>query len=116
MPNGTAAFLVKIRFLRLVLFSYTKSFDFSYEADCKKVLIINPIPQRVLLPRAEFSDLLDERSMLTGRTARRAIVTEVSNKSTDSHELDNGDIVGGYEIYSARAFLNALERDCIDID
>lgn len=116
MPNGTAAFLVKIRFLRLVLFSYTKSFDFSYEADCKKVLIINPIPQKVLLPRAEFSDLMDEAPMLTGRSNRRIFTAKVSNGSSDSHELDNGDIVGGYEIYSARAFLNALERDCIDID
>lgn len=116
MPNGTAAFLIKIRFLRLVLFSYTKSFYFGYEADCKKVLIINPIPQKVLLPRAEFSDLMDEAPMLTGWSNRRIFTVKTSNGSSDSHELDNGDIVGGYEIYSARAFLNALERDCIDVD
>ncbi len=116
MPDGKAAFLVKVRFLRLVLFSYTKSFDFGYEADCKKVVIINPIPQRVLLPRAEFSDLMDEQSVLTGKSGHRIFAANVSNRYSDSVELDNGDIVGGYELYSATAFLNALERDCIDKD
>lgn len=116
MPNGKAAFLVKVRFLKLVLFSYTKSFDYSYEADCKKVIIINPIPQRVLLPRAEFNDLMDEGNMLLGKSGHRLFASNVSNGEPDSHELDNGDIVGGHELYSARAFLNALERDCIDKD
>ncbi len=116
MPNGTAAFLVKVRFLKLVLFSYTKSFQYSYEADCKKVLIINPIPQKVLLPRKEFDDLMDEDSVLAGKAGNRLFATGVSNRTPDSVELDNADIVGGFEIYSASAFLNALERDCIDID
>jgi hypothetical protein len=31
-------------------------------------------------------------------------------------ELDNCDIVGGYEYYTATGFLNALERDIIDKD
>ncbi len=116
MPDGKAAFLVKIRFLKLVLFSYTKSFQYSYEADCKKVLIINPIPQRVLLPRTEFGDLMDEVSIYSGKHGNRLFATNVSERNSDSVELDNGDIVGDFEIYSATAFLNALERDCIDID
>lgn len=116
MPNGKAAFLVKIRFLKLVLFSYTKSFDYTYEADCKKVIIINPIPQRVLLPRTEFNDLMDESNMLIGKSGHRLFASNASGDGPDSHELDNGDIVGGHELYSARAFLNALERDCIDKD
>ncbi len=87
MKNGIAARIVNVKFLRIQLFSYTKSFRFGWEADCKKIVIVNPTPLQILLPGGN-------------RPA----------------ELDNGDIVDGYEIYAATAFLNALERDVIDID
>ncbi len=115
-PDGKATYLVKVRFLRLVLFSYTKSFSFDYEAEGKKVLIINPVPQRVLLPKTEFEDMMDEQVVGVGRTSRRLYYSEIPGKSTQSDELDNGDIVGQFELYTASAFLNALERDCIDKD
>ena len=28
--------------------------------------------------------------------------------------LDNGDVIGGYKIFTGSGFLNALERNCID--
>jgi hypothetical protein len=115
-PDGRATYLVKVRFLKLVLFSYTKSFSFDYEAEGKKILIINPVPQRILLPRTEFEDMMDEQVVGVVRTSRRLYYSEIPGKSTQSYELDNGDIVGKFEIYTASAFINALERDCIDKD
>ena len=87
LRNGVGARLVIFKFLRIQLFSYTKSFKFGWEADCKKIVIVNPTPLQILLAGG--------------------------NKPT---ELDNGDIIDGYEIYAATAFMNALERDVIDID
>ncbi len=87
MRGGIGARIVNIKFLRLQIFSYTKSFKFGWEADCKKIVIVNPTPLQILVPGG--------------------------NKPA---ELDNGDIVDGYEIYAATAFMNALERDVIDID
>jgi len=112
--NGIATYLIKIRFLRLVLFSYTKSFKVGYEAEGKKILIINPIPQKVLFPKTDFSDMMDESGMFAVHARTRAYVKNAA--ASDSYELDNGDIVGDLEIYSAKSFLNALERDCIDKD
>lgn len=114
MNGGKGTFLIKIRFLRMVLFSYTKSFNFGFESNHKKILIINPIPQRILFPRADFTDDTDELSEISVRTKTRLKVSVNSN--LDSRELDNGDIIDGYEIYAGKAFLNALERDCIDKD
>lgn len=115
LPNGTGSFLIKVRFIRLVLFSYTKSFNFNYEAEGKKVLIVNPVPQRILLPYAELDEDSDESSGILSKAGGRFYVMN-SPRTKVSRELDNGDIVGEFEIYSARAFLNALERDCIDKD
>ncbi len=114
MNGGKGAFLVKIRFLRIVLFSYTKSFNFGFESKYKKILIINPIPKQLLFPRGDFTDDTDELSEIAVRTKTRLKVSVNSN--LDSRELDNGDIIDGYELYNATGFLNALERDCIDKD
>lgn len=114
MNGGKGAFLVKIRFLRIVLFSYTKSFNFGFESKYKKILIINPISKKLLFPRADFTNDTDEQTEIAVRTKTRLNVSITSNLS--SRELDNADIIDGYEIYNATGFLNALERDCIDRD
>ncbi len=82
---GAVEFLYIVRFLNIELFRHTKRYDFDYEADCQKILIIQPRPKRVY----------------------------------GAHEgkgwlLDNGDRVGKYRIFTAGAFLNTLERECLD--
>ncbi len=86
-PGGCGAFLKIVRFLRVELKRSQINFNFGYEAEGKKVLIINPTPKFV------YTAFMDK------------VI-----------EVENADIIGGYEIYTATAFLNALERDCIDID
>lgn len=79
-------FLVhNINFFRVHLFSYNTTFKFGYDSPHKKILIINPVPNELF-------------SFYNGQPA----------------VLDNGDIIGGYKIFSASGFLNAVERDCIE--
>ena len=85
--DGNGAFLKITRLLRIELKRTQINFNFGYEAEGKKVLILNPTPKFVY-------------TYFMGKTS----------------EVENADIIGGYEIYTATAFLNALERDCIDID
>lgn len=82
---GDIEFLYIVRFLNIELFRHTKRYTIDYEADCQKILIIQPRPKRVY----------------------------------GAHEgkgwlLDNGDRVGKYRIFTAGAFLNTLERECLD--
>lgn len=72
-------------FQHLELFRFTTKTDFSFESDTQKILIVNPVP---------FA--------LFAGTEQRAC------------PIDNGDTVGDYKIFAGTAFLNALERDCVD--
>ncbi len=72
-------------FQHLELFRYTTKTDFSFEGDGQKVLIINPVPFALFAGTAEHA-----------------------------RPIDNGDAVGNYKIFAGTAFLNALERDCVD--
>lgn len=83
--NGNCRFVHTIRFARMNLFTKITRDRFAYEAEGKKILIINPIPKKVYFGKNGRSDL-----------------------------IDNGDFVGEYKIYSASAFLGALERECLD--
>ena len=62
--------------------SFSSIVDYRFEADGNKILIINPVPKRVLY-RVE-------------KTTR---------------EMDNGDKIGEYTVYTGNAFLRSLERD-----
>ena len=84
-PDGHGLWQVSIRVLRVELFTYNKHFNFGYESEFQKILIVNPIP------KFYFTSF-----------GRKIIA------------LDNGDCVGGYKIYSATAFLNSIDRDCLD--
>ncbi len=84
-PDGTGEILHAFVFAGIKWFQYSKSFDFGYESKYKKVLIINPLSKFVYT--AENGSLL---------------------------ELDNGDRVGDYYIYTAQGFLNSADRDCIE--
>ncbi|MCH5183517.1 MAG: hypothetical protein J1E00_04995 [Oscillospiraceae bacterium] len=83
--NGICQYARIVRLLTVELFQYDKVGKFGFEADCPKVLILNPVPLQV-----------------------------VKFEGSKAIQLDNGDIVGDYKIFSATAFLNALERDVLD--
>lgn len=84
-PDGHGLWQISVRVLRTEWFTYNKHFNFGYESEFQKILIVNPIPKFYFT------------------TFRGKIFA-----------LDNGDSVGGYKIYSATAFLNSIDRNCLD--
>ena len=70
---------------KLEILRFTVKTSFGFESDTQKILIVNPVPI----------------SLFAG-TEKRA------------RPIDNGDQIGGYKVFAGTAFLNALERDCID--
>ncbi len=83
-PNGTGVFVRIFHILRAEAFRRTKEIDFQYESKYKQILIINPIPKMIF-----------------------------SNHNSLIGELDIGDKIGSFKIYSSSSFLNALERNVI---
>ena len=82
-------FLVFRRIIRIgksELFSIYSKYDYSFESDLKKCLIITCIPANCY-----FKDS-------TGHMRK----------------IDTGEKIGEYTIYSASGFLGSLERDCLD--
>jgi hypothetical protein len=84
-PDGHGLWQISVRVLRTEWFTYNKHFNFGYESEFPKILIVNPIPKFYF-------------------TAFRGKI----------FALDNGDSVGDYKIYSATAFLNSIDRNCLD--
>jgi hypothetical protein len=80
--NGVCEFLRIVRFARMEVSRFSRAYDVSWEADAYKVLLLDPVPYKVLNVRGE--------------------------------ELDNGSLIGDYKIFTGTAFLNALERDCVE--
>ena len=70
----------------LELFSHASITDYTFKAEGNKILILNP-------------------------AARRVYAEEANGKLAS---LDNGDRIGTYKIFTANAFLRALERDVAD--
>ena len=83
--GGEGAIATHVRFARITLFSRVTQFEFGFTSEDQKILIINPVPKK--LYRTE-----------NGKTT----------------ELDNGDVVDGYKVYTAWGFVGALERCSID--
>lgn len=81
-PDGVCEFLHIFRLARVEVYRHVKAYEFAWEAEGKKFLILNPVPRKVC----------DSRM----------------------NQLDNGDVVGEYKIFTGTAFLNALERDCVE--
>ena len=85
-PDGKADRMLHARwFQHLELFRYTTKTDFSFESEHQRVLIVNPVPYALFA-------------------------------GTESHAcpIDNGDTVGAYKVFAGTAFLNALERNCVE--
>lgn len=85
--DGTGDILHSLTFLGIKWFERRKPFRFGYESINKQILIINP--------SAKF------------------VCSE--NNGTLS-ELDNGDSVGNYIIYTAGGFVNALDREVLGVN
>ncbi len=117
MKNGIGGWLITYRFINVYLFSYTKTFNFGWESNSKKVIIVNPVPQKVLTPKGTHIVPQENTDFYIGANTntRKPLLTKTQEKVYDI-ELDNGDIVDGYELYTATGFLNALERNVIDKD
>ena len=83
--NGIITYVHTVRLLKYTIFQYNTKQKFAYETDGKKIVILNPVPKHIY----------------------------ISNKGR-RYELDNGDTVGNYKLFTASGFLNALERDVLD--
>ena len=82
-------FLLFRRIIRLgksELFSIYSKYDYRFESDTKKCLIITYIPKNCYF----------------------------KNLSGQMRKIDTGEKIGEYTVFSAGGFLNALERDCLD--
>ncbi|MBR6681554.1 MAG: hypothetical protein IKL40_01060 [Clostridia bacterium] len=71
-----------VRLFRVELFSFSTKFDFGYESENKKILILLPIPRKFF----------------------------VSVNEAPPHPADVGEKAGKYIVYNSTGFLNALER------
>lgn len=80
--NGVVEFLRIVRFARMEVSRFSRAYDVSWDTDGYKILLLDPVPYKVLNVRGE--------------------------------ELDNGSVIGDYKIFTGTAFLNALERDCVE--
>ena len=70
---------------RLEIFRYVKAFNFGYESEHDKVLIVVPV----------------SKFMQTNRAGK-------------IFDVDNGEVIGDYKMFAGTGFINALERECID--
>ena len=84
-PEGVCSHAFAFVLRRVEFFRIERNTDYRFESQYKKVLIITPVPKKLF-----------------------------STFDRISFELDNGDRVGEYTIFSGGGFLGALERDCVD--
>ncbi len=119
-PNGSASYIASVGFFKSEAFSYNKSISFAYEADEPKILILNPIPKfcytvlgsETVDFKAKKRDDEYAEPITTGSHKAPKVVYVTYNGKTVP--IDNGDVIGGYKIYSTSAFINAADRDCLD--
>lgn len=83
--NGLGSFVHAFVFAYVQWWQYHTKFNFGFNSDHKKILIISP--------SSKFIYKVFERSL---------------------KELDNGDHVGDYRVYTGGSFLRSVERDCLD--
>ncbi len=83
--TGSVDVVRGITFAGVNWFQSTKKFDFEYESTCPQILIINPSMKFVY---AVYDGAIKE--------------------------LDNGDTVGKYRVFTGNSFMNAVDRNCIE--
>lgn len=84
-PMGGLHFMYSFNLFKTPIFSHTTVKRFGYDSEHSKILIINPVPKKLFC--------------------------HFGNKIA---EIDNGDHVGDYKIYTATAFIRAIENDILD--
>ena len=84
-PLGGLHFMHSFNLFKTPIFSHTTVRHFGYDSEYSKILIINPVPKELFC--------------------------HFGNKIA---EIDNGAVVGGYKIYTATAFVRAIETDTIE--
>lgn len=83
--HGIVQCLHSFRFRRVEYFRYTTQFDFSFEAEGSKMLIVNPVPKEIYAGSTAFY-----------------------------REIDTGESIGAYKVFTATGFLGALSRNVLD--
>ncbi len=83
--DGMAMFVHGITFAGVNWFQSTKKFRFDYQSNNPQILIINP--------SIKFTYCAENGGL---------------------SEIDNGDKIGNYLIYTGNSLINAIERDCIN--
>ena len=84
-PFGGLHFMHSFHLFKTPIFSHTTVRHFGYDSEYSKILIINPVPKELFC--------------------------HFGNKIA---EIDNGDRVGDYKIYTATAFVRAIETDTVE--
>ncbi len=84
-PSGALHFVHSFSMFKATLYSYTTVKDISYDSELPKILIVNPAPIK--------------------------LSCYFRNKIA---EIDNGALVGEYKIYTATAFIRAIETDTVE--
>ncbi len=83
--RGIVQCLHSFRFRRIEYFRYTTQFDFSFEAEGTKALIVIPVSKEIFAGHTEYF-----------------------------RPIDTGETVGAYKIFTATGFLGALSRNVVD--
>ena len=78
-PDGHLEYIIRFG-IRGLYYEYSKHYIFDYPSEHQKIIVVNPVPRKL-------------------HTFHEAKLVD----------LDNGDKVGEYKIYTATAFLRALE-------
>ena len=83
--NGEGLKQDTVRLFRTELLHFLTKFNFGFDSNGKKILIVVPIPRKFF----------------------------VSTNQSSPRQADTGEKIGEYTIYNATGFLGALERDCL---
>lgn len=70
---------------QIEIFRYVKKFNFGYESENDKIIIVIPVPKFMQM-----------------------------NKAGKVFDMDNGEVIGEYRMFAGTGFINALDRECID--
>lgn len=82
--HGVVQTLHSLRFRRVEYFRYTTEFDFSFEGEGQKLLIVNPVPKEIFAGSTEFF-----------------------------RPIDTGEHVGEYTVFTATGLVGAISRDVV---
>lgn len=83
--DGKLFMIHALTFAGIKLFQHTAKSEYAFYSDNSKILIVNPV--------SKFIYILKDGKLT---------------------ELDNGDDVGEYKIFTGNSFINALNRNCLD--